>query len=69
MLAGNNTAVYPVSRQRSGTWAIHESLQYEILLAMSYIPSAFSDSDSITSCLSSALHLGIFTSDSTTDLM
>jgi hypothetical protein len=45
---GNNIAVYPVGRQRSGTCTIHESLQCEILLPVSFIPSAFWDSDSIT---------------------
>src|SRR5579863_4995989 len=68
-LLENNAAMCPVGRQHGGTCAMHESLQHEIFPGMSYIPSTFCDSNSITSCLSSALHLRMFASDSTTDFM
>src|SRR6266705_3148714 len=46
-----------------------ESKWHETSIAMSHMPLALCDSELITSCLSSGLHLRMFWSDSTNDSM
>src|ERR1700679_409773 len=49
--------------------SFRESKWHETLIVMCYMPLAVSDSESITNCLSSGVHLCMLGSDSTTDSM